>query len=766
MRIRSAASLLVLAAALCAQAQPAPDTAQVIIPNIHRRHLTPYRAPIELTGVNANIEIRDGVSTTTLELTLSNPGSSQQEARLILPVPDGVTVSRLQYDGVGPEPVAQVLPRDEARRIYDAIVAGVRDPALVEFVGWNLIRTSAFPIPPGRSQKLSLTYEQVLPVDAERTDYVLPRSEALAASGVEWSIKFDIHSRHPIATVFSPSNEVVTDRHDANHVSGRIIGTRGGDRGSFRLSYLTEKHAGEQLALSVLAFPDPSVSHDGGGYFMLLATPGATRPRDEKPTPREVTLVIDRSGSMRGDKFTQARAAAKQVVQGLSDGEFFNIIDYSDNIDSYAKTPVAKSTQSLNDALAYLDRLEVNGGTNIHDALLEALRPRPAADGTLPLVLFLTDGLPTVGERNEVRIRDDAKKANAFNRRIFTFGVGLDVNSPLLSNLAKSSRATSTFVLPNEDVETAVSQVYRRLKGPVVTLPELSVATQVSGANEQTVERADKALRDVLPRELPDIFEGDQLVVLGQYTGDTPFIVQVRGQGQGKRDTATVRFDPSTASARNSYIPRLWANRKVAALVEEIRQASAEGAGGVSDARLKELSDEITRLSIKYGILTEHTAFLAREPESPVDFDNASRRTQENLGRRAVASPAPDRPAAGRSGSSVAQERDIALKSAAHAAAPAQSVVGAYVSPDQKKEKLETVQAIADLTFFRRSNRWVDSRVLDKADAEPDRTVTFGTPEYAKVLDQLVAENRQAALAQEGDILIQLGKERILIKQQ
>lgn len=731
------------------------DGPQVVIPNLHRRHIASYHSPVELTAVGVSIDVTDGVSATTLELTLSNPGGTQQEAQVVLPVPDGVTVSRLQYDGVGPEPVAQVLPRDEARRIYDSIVASVRDPALVEFVGWNLIKTSAFPIPPGKSQKVSLTYEQVLGADGVRTDYVLPRSEALAASGVAWTIRFDIRSKRAIATVYSPSNEIVTDRHGANRVTGRVVNSGSGDRGSFRLSYLTEKRNDPGFAITALAYPDGSLSEAGGGYVLLLASP-ATGETQARKVKREVTLVIDRSGSMRGEKFAQARAAARQVISGLNDGEFFNIIDYSDSIESFASAPVAKTGETEANALQYLDALQANGGTNLRDALLEALRPKPAAEGVLPLVLFLTDGLPTVGERNEVRIRDAAKEANAYRRRVFTFGVGLDVNSPLLSNLAKSSRAASTFVLPNEDVEVAVSQVYRRLSGPVMALPRLEVVSDGRGGT---------ALRDMLPGELPDVFEGDQVVVLARYIGHKPVNITLSGEVGGAKREHTFLFDPAGASPRNSFVPRLWANRRVAALVEEIRQASAEGAGGVSDARMKELSEEITRLSIKYGILTEHTAFLAREDIPPVQLGAAMETTRDNLRARAAGTPAPGRPASpggGRSGSSVAQERDINMK---QAATQVERHIG-YVAANQEVVRVTSIQAVADLTFFRRASRWVDSRILEQDQEKVDRTVVFGTPEYAKVLDELVAQNRQGVLAQEGEILLQLGKENILIKPQ
>lgn len=720
------------------------DQPQVIVPNARRIRVPIYQTPVELSAVGVHVAIRDGVAASTLEFSLRNPSPQAQEAQLILPVPEGVAVSRLVYDGVGPEPVARVLPKDEARRIYDSIVASMRDPALVEFVGWNLIRTSAFPIPPGATQKVSLTFEQVLGADGARVDYVLPRSESLSTTDTPWTITLDLRSDRPIASIYSSSHELITERVGPGHIKGRVSPSSAQNPGSLRISYVTQQNK-NALTATMMAYPDPD--NAGHGYWMLLASPPVAGAEVTPKQPREVTLVLDRSGSMRGEKFTQAVNAAKQIVRGLNEGETFNIVDYSDSIESFAKVPVGVTPASASEAGKYLDALRPNGGTNLHDALLEALRPTPR-EGFMPLVLFLTDGLPTVGERSEVKIRDSAKAANAFNRRIFSFGVGMDVNSPLLSNLAKASRGASTFVLPDEDIELAVSQVFRRLTGPTLALPRL-IETRDEGTSPR--------VRDMLPAELPDLFEGDQLVVLGTYSGAGPITLDLGGEAEGKNRSVTITLDPSAASARNAFVPRLWASRKVAALVEEVRQASAEGAGGIGDARMRELSEEITRLSIKFGILTEHTSFLAVEPNASLGLSVAATRAADNLMDLAAA------PSNRAGGVSVAQERDINQKMA-QAEAPAQQV-GRYISgSDNRTVQVETIRAIHDLTFFKRNNRWVDSRLAGKEDAAPDQTVAFGSPEYAMILATLVNERRQAALAQEGEILIQVGGKAVLVQ--
>jgi len=142
---------------------------------------------IKITDVSVDVSILQQVATTTMDISLANPGRRRQEAELIVPVPVGAVVRGFTFQGAGKEPTATILPREEARRIYNEIVAKVRDPALLEFIGYNLVRSSVFPVEPGGTQKVRLTYEHLLPAEGDRVDYELPRSESL-----EYTVQWDI----------------------------------------------------------------------------------------------------------------------------------------------------------------------------------------------------------------------------------------------------------------------------------------------------------------------------------------------------------------------------------------------------------------------------------------------------------------------------------------------------------------------------------------------------------------------------------------------
>ncbi|MCC6678781.1 MAG: VWA domain-containing protein [Phycisphaerales bacterium] len=744
--------------------QPSYDSRaeNIIIPQLRAVPLIRHSQPVILSAVNADIVFADQLATTTLTMTLTNPSSQPQETEVILPVPDGATVRSFVLDGLASEGQARLLPREEARRIYESIVRAARDPALVEFVGYNLVRSSVFPVPANGAQTIRLTYEQLLTADGPRLDYVLPRSDSLARLGVNWSYTIAINAQRPISTVYSPSHELITTRTGPGAFTVKVGGPAN-TPGSLRLSCLMDTKGQDGLTSTVLTYPDPTAGPGGGGYFLVLAAlPPDTKAKEAPSIKREVTLVIDRSGSMRGEKIEQARAAALQVVEGLNDGEFFNIVDYSDQVASFAPKPVVKNADSIRQARAYISALQAVGGTNLHDALMEALRPAPC-EGCLPLVLFLTDGLPTVGQTREIDIRENAAKVNTHNRRIFSFGVGYDVNAPLLTALSTGSRGAPTFVLPSEDVEVKVGQVFRRLAGPVLASPALTEFSDQPGLQQRLT-------RELYPSQLPDVFEGDQIIVLGQYTGDGPRRLRLTGTtGRGQEQAYDIKFDASQASIRNAFVPRLWATRKIAFLIDEIRKLGAAQVGvpvlkdvpivDANDARIKELRDEIVRLSTTFGILTEYTAFLATD-----EVDMARR---DEVLRASIGGFESTRARAGAGG--VSQELNTIDYRAAQTASPTQSYKVAGKEGKMEVVEVQGCQQVGDQALFRRGTRWIDARLMAKAlatgqNAEPDRTVEFGSTEYFSVCNQLATEGRQGLLAQTGEVLLLLNNENVLVK--
>lgn len=717
-----------------------------IVPQ-HSSGTAAARNGIEVTRVLVEVAVVDRVATTTMEVQLRNRTARRQEAELLLPVPDDIVPRGFEFAGQASLPSARLLPRDEAKRLYESIVAKTRDPALLEFLGENAIRSSVFPVEANQEQRIRVTYEQLLPADGDRLDLVIPRSESLSYR-VPWTIHVRWQSTQELSTLYSPSHELVTrfptDRRVAEvSVSEQALS----QPGSFRLSALRQR---SEVSASLVAYPDVK---NGGGYFLLLV--GLP---DSKPSPtdgghrtrRDVTLVLDRSGSMSGPKLEQAKGAALQILEGLEPGETFNIIPYNEGVESFAAKPVVKNADTLAAARRYVHAILPRGGTNIHDALVAGLA-EPAPTGSIPIVLFLTDGLPTIGRTREMDLRQLAQSTgNPHGKRIFTFGVGWDVNSPLLENLAYESRGVATFVLPDEDLELKVASVFRRLSGPVLATPTLQ-PLDASG------KPAPGRVMDLLPTRLPDLFQNDQLVLLGRYVGSEPLSFELDGVSDGERRSFRFQFELNQASSRSHFVPRLWAGRKIGVLNDAIRSVGASPAEAPRDPRFRELVEEIVRLSTEHGILSEYTAFLAEEGTDMSRRGLVQSLAEKNFHERAVAT---------RSGAGAISQDLNAIRQKNLSCL---NIRNTFQMNGQQGDQLQLVelsgvQQVADKAFFRRGEAWWESTLAGQAGSRrADRTIAFGSPEYFALAEKLVAEGRQAILALVGEIWLQVDGQTVLV---
>jgi Ca-activated chloride channel family protein len=712
-----------------AQAQGAAARSSFLVPQARPWNRPPANGSVTLTAAEARVEVTGQVATTTLDFALTNAFATRLESELVIPVPEGAVLRGFEFQGLAKEPTAKLLTKEEARHTYDTIVAQMRDPALLEFIGCNLIRSSVFPVEPRAGQRVRVVYEQLLAADGSRVDYVLPRSESLDYQ-VPWKIQVTVHDSQAIATAYSPSHKVTTERLDERSLKIRLAHEACAEPGPFRLSWLRETR---EVTASLLAYPDARI---GGGYFLLLAGTPVKTPVEQARQKREVILVLDRSGSMAGEKLEQAKAAALQLVESLEEGEAFNLIIFADTVESFAAAPVIKDAAVMKAARQFIKTLGTRGGTNLHDALAEALRTKPTP-GMLPIVLFLTDGLPTVGQTSERVIRDLALKGNPHERRLFTFGVGTDVNTALLDKLAHSTRGSASFVLPGENVESKVGEVFARLRGPVLASPVVRVG--------------DSRVHDLLPAPLPDLFEGDQLVVLGRYTGDAPLNFELEGRYFGQSRTFKFTFPLDKATIRNAFIPRLWASREIAHLDDAIRDLGVDGQAVTSDPRAKELIDEIVRLSKEFGILTPYTSFLANEG-SELSAPALAAQVHQNY---------MDPVLARRYGlASVSQEVNRQRQGG-------QSYLNSqntHYDAQMNRVSVTTVQQVANGSFYRRDNRWVDAAASERAKAVPDRTVEVGSAEFNRLVERLVKEGRQSCFAMRGELLLKVGDETVLVK--
>ncbi len=554
--------------------------------------------PLAMLNHRVHVAIEDQVATTKVEQTFRNHTSRDLEATYVFPVPRGASVKDFAMWVSGKRVKGELLQAEKAREIYTSIVRQTQDPGLLEYMGTDLLRLRVFPVPARGDQKIEVSYTSIAKKDHEIVEYTYPlKTDGKATSTLEdFSMKLTLKSQHPILNVFSPTHAVSVSRKNDREAAIEFEKNQALLDKDFQLFYTT---SGKDVGLTALMHR-PISTEDG--YFMLLISP---RPElaSSQQAPRDLVFVLDTSGSMLQEgKLEQAKKALKHCLDGLSDKDRFALINFSTTVNRYRSnlTPVDK--EQIDAAKKWVDRLESTGGTAINDALLNALDLQSKDEGRTFTVVFFTDGKPTIGETNGDKILANVGKKNTANTRIFTFGVGNDMNATLLDQLAEQTRAVSTFVRPQEDMEAKVSSFFGKISHPVLTNLKLAARSGVSMA-------------EIYPPQLPDLFHGGQVIVLGRYHGTGHAAVTLTGNvGTDARDY-TYELDFAAKAEDKSFVEDLWARRKVGYLLEQIR----------INGEKKELTDEVTALAKKYGIATPYTSYLI-VPDAPMPVAGGGRR--------------------------------------------------------------------------------------------------------------------------------------------
>ena len=575
-------SLLILAVGLLGILSNARGDGFIVVerPFLVRPGHFPF-APLEVTSHHVEVKIDGQVAVTSIDQEFYNPNDQRLEGTYMFPVPKGAHIDKFSMEIGGKMVDAELLRADKARQIYEDIVRRMRDPALLEYAGRDLFKVRIFPIEPRSRKPIKISYTELLRSDAGTVTYSYPLStEKFSAQPIKsLSVKVEVKTEQPLASIYSPSHKVEIKRDGANRA---VIGYESKDETpdtDFQLVYNSEAR---DVGLSLITHKPAGED----GYFLLLAAP--TTAKETKPAPKDIVFVVDTSGSMAGPKLQQAKKALEFCVENLNNEDRFEIVRFSTEAEPLFGKLVDADSEHRKRASNFIADLKPIGGTAIADALQSALKARTEKTERPFLIIFLTDGLPTVGARNPDEIVAEVKKAGS--ARIFSFGIGSDVNTQLLDQIAEGTRAFSQYVLANEDLEVKVSSFYTRIKEPALTNVRLEFGGGV---------RTSK----LYPAQLPDLFKGDQLVVTGRYTGSGEVEAKLTGIANGREQIFTykVKFNDSS----NDYVARLWATRRVGFLLDEIRL----------HGETNELRDEATDLARRYGIVTPYTAYLIVEDE-------------------------------------------------------------------------------------------------------------------------------------------------------
>lgn len=664
--MRALALIALTAASAAAQVIPPPRCP----PNADCIQPLPVRvaaAQIARTASDVRVTLDGRVLRYEITESFLNRGGTVGEADYLLPLPRGAAFEDLALEIDGELVTGETLTSEHARAIYEEIVRKSRDPALVEWMDYGLLRTRIFPIRPGETKRVVVRFRAVANREgnALRVDYLSGgRTPGSVESVAAPSLVFVVPRGDAFGTPYSPTHQFdIAERNGQRELRVR------GD--ASRLTLLVPVRDAGRATVGALPFAPAGED----GFAMITLSPPTRRAAS---IPRDITFVIDVSGSMGGAKLEQAKAAGRQLLGTLGFGDRFRLVSFSTDVENFHDGWSPVTDESLRGARRWLDDLRAVGSTNIEGALNAAFEGVPQR-GRMGLILFLTDGAATVGERNPARLAELAASRHG-TQRIFTFGVGADVQAAMLERIALEGRGTAQFVQPNEDVEHAVSVVAQRLTAPVAT----NVRVRADGVT----------LRQIQPDAPQDVFVGQDLVLFARYHGSGAVTLTFAGDSPDGPVQWTERVTLPERSRDNAFVAKLWAVQRVGWLSAERRRAGAN----------PELDNELRALGTKYGIPTELSSYLVLEPGMQVPQPVSPRTEPGVLGAGMGAASAPR--------SDFAATRAAAEQRAAKSLADANAPTGAG-GTKQNDERLRDGAAprqVADRTFVQKDGRWIDTR--------------------------------------------------------
>lgn len=653
--------------------KPGPPAPPPRPPVVSRPFLTVKHHRVDVT-------ITDQVAQTRVDQVFVNDTDRELEGMYIFPLPEDAAISNFAMYVDGKRWEGKLLSKEEARRIYEDTVRRRRDPALLEYIGRGAFQAQVYPIPARAERRIQIEYTQVAPRTDDLVRFVYPLStEKLSAQPLQQlSIHVRISGREAIKAIYSSSHDVALARRGETIAEASYEATNVRPDKDFVLYYSL---SASELGASLLTY------HPAGedGYFLLLVAP-RSEVQAAQVAAKDVVLVLDTSGSMQGDKIIKAKNALRFVLDRLNAHDRFSLITFNTSVVRFREGLLTVKDREA--AHRYVDGLNAAGSTNINGALLEALT---VVDPERPtIVIFLTDGLPTTGVVDGGRIVDNVSKAAARSVRLFSFGVGYDVNTTLLDQLAANQRGASAYVKPGENLEEAVSSFYATISRPVLT----DLALDFGGIR----------VADLYPTPLPDLFAGSQLVVVGRYrtSGVSTLTLKGRVNEQNQQFNYSNLSFPQQTSADTAFIARLWATRRIGYLLTHMRLNGSN----------KESIDEVVSLSLRYGIITPYTSYLVDERQN-VFAPGAQQKAGESM--RAALPTAPAAPAAG-AGAVQESQALRSLRDAPSAAAVSQAT---------------QIRTVVDKTFLLTNGVWTDTQYRQGMKAID---VGFGGNDYFALL--------------------------------
>ncbi len=717
------------------------------------------RAAITIESLVAEVTITDGLATTSIEQVFRNHGPTPAEESYLWPIPEGAAVSSFSLWIDGKETKGEVLDGGAARGVYLDIVRRQRDPGLLEWVGHGCVRASIFPIEAGGTARVRLRYQSVLSPSAAGLELELPLRLGALVPGDAFTLVASgtITTTKPLGAVQCTTHAIDVVRSGAHGLRWSMEETGSETPRDLRLA----------LSPAVGDFGAMLVAHrEAGepGTFLLTVSPrGDATPAQR--TPIDAVFVLDVSGSMRGEKLEQALRAVGQCLDRLAPDDRFEIVRFATDAQACLGALQPATPETLARAREWLAGSRASGGTNLAGGLAAALAAAASVDRR-GLAILVSDGAPTVGERSPAAIVAASRAQAPARLRLFSFGVGDDVNADLLDRLVEECRGAREYVRPGEVIDAKVVKLFEKASHPVLESARLDVS-QLEAFDVDSLEPA-------------DLFRGAQVVASGRFRATGPRRVTLLARVGGEEREWHFVVDLPAEEERHGEIPALWARRRAGRLLDALRLH------GPND----ELVDEVGRLALQHGIVTPYTSHLVLEdvhrlgaargvgpPRSgqlrygsftrerplpyppPADGVPGPRTPgpRSPAGPSGPTTPAVGGPVTGPSGGGGWLARDPAqdlLRGGSGSVARSIEIQELSRGFSGGEGNPQRIQRVGGKVFHRIGGVWVDAALDGDRDREP-RKVGYLSPEYFALLE---ADPRLAPFLALGECLVLLWK--------
>jgi Ca-activated chloride channel homolog len=678
-------------------------------------HIIPF--PLEVKYHYVDVTINDEIATTNIDQVFYNSTGQRLEGFYYFPVPKDAVIKKFSMYINGKETEAELLDATKARNIYEDIIRRQKDPALLEYSDRNMFKVRIFPIEPNSEKRLKISYSEVLIKDNNTFEYIYPlNTEKFSSKNLsELKINVNIKSSKNLKSVYCTTHNADILRPDNNSSKISYNEKNSKPDTDFKLYFSNEN---SEIAASLITYKNPA---DEKGFFYVNLSPGIEE-KNVEIDEKDITFVLDTSGSMSGEKMEQAKKALLFCLNNLNINDRFEIIRFSTETESlFGDLKKSSDKNNVDKAKKFINNLKAIGGTNIDEALKLALGNEKDKN-RIHFIIFITDGKPTIGETDENKLVKSISDTNISNTRIFTFGIGFDLNTHLLDKITELTNAYRTYITPEEDIEIKISNFYTKIQSPVLA----DVSINIKGVNTL----------NIYPKKIPDLFAGSSINLLGQYDGFGKSNIILEGKIKNQKKTYEYKVTFPENNTKDESIPALWAARRIGILLDRIRLHGEE----------KELVEETTFLARKYGIITPYTSYLILEDENTRTNRNEleerhqtitpSMKKEEAIIKRSKNEYEDLKIKSGEK--SVQQSRELqSLNAAANIKEMKQgeSRLDYKDSFGNTKNITSQVKNIQGRAFYRNGNNWVDSNIqsIKKGNVEK---IKFATTKYFELLSK------------------------------